>query len=92
MASSGQDEGHAAFGQAVANRPDMLAPKVNIEKGDVEAALGDCGHSLLHAFHRADHLVAERVEEVLEHHRDERFVLDDQDGAGSHAATVTMPL
>jgi hypothetical protein len=29
--------------------------------------------------------MAERIEEILEHHRDQRLVFDDQDGAPRHS-------
>ena len=35
-----------------------------------------------------DDRVAERIEEILEHHRDQRLVFDDQDGAGGHEASL----
>src|SRR4051794_32478045 len=74
------DEWHIFFAQPRCNRPDVLAFQIHIEDSEVETALLDF---LERAFNRvagpAD-AMTQRIEEVLEHHRDERFILDNQYG------------
>ena len=66
------------LGEAVGDRPDLLAVlELDVDDGDVEAARLDMFERRGDAVAGRDHLVAERIEEVLEHHRDERLVLDE---------------
>ena len=69
-----------AAASAVGDRPDLLAvPQADVEDRDVEAAGLDMAERLLDRFRSWRRPVAERLEEILEHHRDQRLVLDDQD-------------
>ena len=78
VAAGGNDERNALFSQPVGNGPDMLPLQMDVDDRDVEAALLDLGHCLLKALAGADDAVPEGVEKILEHHRDQRFVFDDQ--------------
>ena len=62
------------------DRPDVLAFQVHVKDGEVEAASLDLLQRALNRIAGPSNRVAERIEEVLEHHGDERLVFDDQDG------------
>ncbi|MEA3016031.1 MAG: hypothetical protein QOI38_753 [Sphingomonadales bacterium] len=90
MAAGGEDEGLAGVGEAVGDRPDGLAVlELDVDDRDVETAALDMRQRVLEALAGADDAVAERVEEILEHHRDQRLVFDDEDGTPpGHGATL----
>lgn len=80
MSTSSQHERYARARQAVAYRPDMFtAFQVDIDDGDVEFARFDPGEGVGNRFTSPGDLMAERFEKILQHHRDQGFVLDDQD-------------
>ena len=91
VSAGGEDEWDPRLGQPVGDGPDMLAAlQVNVQDRDFEAALLDLLHRVCDGVGSSDDLVAKRVEEILEHHRDQRFVFGDQDGAAlGHAAPIT---
>jgi hypothetical protein len=71
------------------DRPDVLALEVHIEDGEVEPTFFHLFERALDRFAGAADLVAEGIEEILQHHCDEGFVLDDQNGAFvSHAIRI----
>ena len=64
---------------AAGDGPHAFALQIDVEDGEVEAVGLDHGERLGHAFARPAHAMAERLDKVLEHHGDERFVFDDED-------------
>ena len=48
----------------------------------------DPGERVLDGIAGAGDRVAERIEEILEHHRDQRLVFDDEDGARGHEGSL----
>jgi hypothetical protein len=47
-------------------------------------ALADADERVGNGVAGAGDLMAERVEEILQHHRDQRLVFDDEDGSDGH--------
>ena len=79
MAARGDDERDAARAHHAGDRPDILALQVDVEDGQIEAAGVNRVACLADRFTNPLDLMAERIKKILQHHRDERFVLDDQD-------------
>ena len=80
VAAGGEQERHVAFEQGIGDRPRCLASaQVNVENRDIEPATGHAGQSSLDRVSGAGDAVAQRIDEILQHHGDEGFVFDDQD-------------
>src|SRR5260370_39593466 len=73
-------ERHVPFAQPGRHRPVSLALQIDVENGEIEPAFFDLVESTLDAIAGATDLMSERIEEVLEHHSDERLILHDQYG------------
>lgn len=81
MSPRRQHERYARARQSVTYRPNMFAAfQVDIDDGNVEAARFDPCEGVGNRLTSPRDLMAERFEKILEHHRDQRLVLDDQDG------------
>jgi hypothetical protein len=80
------DERHVLLAQPRGDRPNALALQVHIEDRQVEAALVRHRERVRDRFACRGHRMTERLEEILEHHRDQRLVLDDKDGSLPHGA------
>src|SRR5688500_10661524 len=91
MTAGGDDEGLAFLEQPVGERPDLLAVlQLHVDDGEVESAVLEPGDRLIHRFAGADNPMAEGLEEVLEHHRDQRLILDDQDRPFAHDQCLSV--
>ena len=87
VTASRENERDLLRAQSLRDGPDALALQIDVENGDVEAALVGLGQCIAYGFSCLADRMAERFEEILEHHRDERLVLNDQDAALPHAVT-----
>src|SRR5688572_1009020 len=91
MAAGRDDERRALLRQPVGERPDPLPVlELDVDDGEVEAAGLDPLDRFLDRIAGADHVVTESLEEILEHHRDQRLVLDDQDRPFAHARCLSV--
>src|SRR4051794_5560203 len=90
MAAGGEHVGDALLGETVGDRPDTLAVQIDVDDGDVEAPLLDPRQRVGQSLAGGGDPVAEGFEEILEHHRDERLVLDDQHGTGEGGPGVRL--
>ncbi len=91
MAAGGEHERDGLANQRVGDRPDPFAAlEVNVDDGDLETALLDPGERAGDGVRRPDHVMPHRFQKILEHHRDQRLVLDDQNGsAPGHGARLS---
>src|SRR6476469_4599704 len=80
VAAGCNHERDLAFAKEASDWPHILALEVHVEDGEVEPALFNLVESALDGVARSADLVAKRIEEILEHHRNERLVFDDEDG------------
>jgi hypothetical protein len=76
--ASDEDERHAAHTQDFRHRINKTIAKIDIEHCGVEMSFSGRRQSLRRCVQRADHLIAEFVQCLLDHHGDERFVLNQQ--------------
>ena len=83
VAPGGEDEGNALGGEPVGDGPYLLPIQIDVDDRDVEAPLLDPTQRVDEIVAGGGHLVAQRIEKILEHHRDKRFVFDDEDGAAA---------
>ncbi len=84
-AAGGEYEGQAQRGKRIGDRPaGLAAAQVDVQDHRVDAPGVEPGERVGDRIGAARGLMAERFEEVLEHHRDERLILDDEDASASH--------
>ena len=80
MTTGRQNEWYATLIEAIGNRPGILAvPEVNVDNRNIEPAFLDFRQGFANTIDGRDDPMAKGIEEVLEHHRDQRLILDDQD-------------
>ncbi|PAV92714.1 hypothetical protein WR25_13478 [Diploscapter pachys] len=90
-AASREHERNVACGERFGDgRALLTAAQVDVEDRSVDAAVLHPRQGAGHRIDGADRRLVEHLEEILEHHRDERFVLDDEDlGERRHAPALT---
>jgi hypothetical protein len=75
-----EEERYSPIAERVGNRPDRRAiAQVDIENGDLDAAIFDPGERILNAVDAGHDPMAQAVHHVFQKHPDERFILDDED-------------
>ncbi len=80
MPPAGKDERSPLVTQRGGYRPDAFALQIDVEDGQVETALLGLGQRLADRVAGAANRMTHRFEEILEHHRNQRLILDNQDG------------
>src|SRR3954454_11287592 len=80
VAARRNHERHLLLAQLGRDRPHILALQIDVEDGQIEPTFFNFLEGAPYRVTGATHLVAERIEEILEHHGDQGLVLDDQDG------------
>src|SRR5579872_1539115 len=87
MATGCNHEGYLSFAKSGRDGPDILALEVDVEDGKIEAALIHLLQRGFHGIAGAPDLMPERIQKILEHHRNERLVFDNKNGSPRHLAS-----
>src|SRR5688572_15448165 len=80
VAAGGDHERDVSRAEQGCDRPHVLALQVDVEDGQIESALFDLVERTLHRVARPTDLMPEGIEKILEHHRNQWLVLDNEDG------------
>src|SRR5262249_42014650 len=79
VVAGGDDQPQSEILQLRQDLENLMAAKIDVEQGAIEAAPDGVLKYLLHARHRSDHLTAEIPQHPLDVERDKAFVLGDED-------------
>jgi hypothetical protein len=79
VTAGGDDERYILLAQLGRDGPHVLTFQVHVEDREVESAFLDLLESALHRIASSANGMTEGIEEILEHHGDQRLILDDQD-------------
>src|SRR5689334_11854952 len=72
-------EWHVLLAECARNGPDVLALQVHVEDRKIEAAFLHLGECAFYGVAGPLDLMPKGIEEILEHHRNQRLILDDED-------------
>ncbi|KAK0361986.1 hypothetical protein LTR94_021066 [Friedmanniomyces endolithicus] len=81
IATCCEDERDAAILKRIGERPGGFLAQVEVEDGEVKALRFDLGERICDASYGRADAMAHHVDEILEHHGDKRFVLNDKNVA-----------
>ena len=78
MSAGRKNEWYSAIHQCIRHRPAFGSPQIDVEDCEIESTARDAGKCVLDIIGRCRRNMPETFHEILEHHRDQRLILDDQ--------------
>ncbi len=81
MSAAGDHKGHSSCLERACGGPDEFALQIDVEDGKVKAASLALPQGIRQIVAAGMNAMAQRFEEILEHHGDQRLVFDDENGA-----------